>query len=596
MKKLIYLFLATALTSSCRQNSDAPTNDQAFIHKEIQRTDRKPVELYDLGNAEFFAVFEKAYFGALELELDPSQNESVIVELAEKKGEGLSVDRSPPGTVRYVIDTIQLTPGERRYRVRIPDFEGPSWFRGRQYNIPLPDSLGNITPFRYVKISGYSGGLQSGNLTQVGYHYPFNDNSSHFQSSLPELEKIWDFCKHSIKATSFTGLYIDGDRERRPYEGDTYINQLSHYVVDREYAMTRKTVDYLFANPTWPTEWAFHMHLVLWADYMYTGKEDYLVKYYDSLSNIIKRQVLNDQGLIMNVNNQDVIDWPVSERDGYQTGMVNNVPNAFYYQSLVIMSRISEVLNRESDKTTYMDKAINHKQAFHKVFWNEDAGLFIDAQDSTHASTHANLFPLAFGLADKEQADRILPFLKNKGMSVSVYAAQYLLDALFIFGEDNYAIDLITAPGHRGWLYMIEQGGTITWEAWSEKVKENLDWNHAWGAAPGNIIARRIMGIRPALPGFEKAIVEPQPGNLSFLSFTHPLPEGEIRVELSLDEKEYTLLINADIMTDLIIRDSFVKGAEIRINGKDNYSKKAGERLTLPLPPGENKIRIFSSE
>ena len=51
------------------------------------------------------------------------------------------------------------------------------------------------------------------------------------------LNQVWDLCKYSIKATTFNGLYVDGDRERIPYEADAYLNQLSHYTTDREYAI-----------------------------------------------------------------------------------------------------------------------------------------------------------------------------------------------------------------------------------------------------------------------------------------------------------------------------------------------------------------------
>jgi hypothetical protein len=32
-------------------------------------------------------------------------------------------------------------------------------------------------------------------------------------------------------------IYVDGDRERIPYEADAYINMLSHYAVDSEYSI-----------------------------------------------------------------------------------------------------------------------------------------------------------------------------------------------------------------------------------------------------------------------------------------------------------------------------------------------------------------------
>lgn len=40
---------------------------------------------------------------------------------------------------------------------------------------------------------------------------------------------IWEMCKHTMKATSFGRVFVDGDRERLPYEADAYINMLGWY-------------------------------------------------------------------------------------------------------------------------------------------------------------------------------------------------------------------------------------------------------------------------------------------------------------------------------------------------------------------------------
>ena len=58
---------------------------------------------------------------------------------------------------------------------------------------------------------------------------------------------------------------------------------------------------------------------------------------------------------------------------------------------------------------------------------------------------------------------------------------------------------------------MIELGSTMTLEAWDVKYKGNLTWNHAWGAAPANIVPRFLMGVRPLTPGYERILVQPQP-------------------------------------------------------------------------------------
>ncbi len=74
---------------------------------------------------------------------------------------------------------------------------------------------------------------------------------------------FWDLCKYSIKATTFAGVYVDGDRERIPYEADADLNQLSHYTTDDNVAMAATTFDWLIENGTWPTSNALVLLYIL---------------------------------------------------------------------------------------------------------------------------------------------------------------------------------------------------------------------------------------------------------------------------------------------------------------------------------------------
>jgi hypothetical protein len=140
------------------------------------------------------------------------------------------------------------------------------------------------------------------------------------------------------------------------------------------------------------------------------------------------------------------------------------------------------------------------------------------------------MFPLAFGLVPEERKASVVEFIKSRGMACSVYGAQYLLEGLYAAGEAEYALSLMTAAHDRSWLNMIKAGSTITLEAWDWKYKNNLDWNHAWGAAPANIIPRCIAGIRPLEPGFTKVLIKPQPGGLREFKCLHPTISGSISV------------------------------------------------------------------
>jgi hypothetical protein len=115
-------------------------------------------------------------------------------------------------------------------------------------------------------------------------------------------------------------------------------------------------------------------------------------------------------------------------------------------------------------------------------------------------------------------------------MACSVYAAQYLLEALFENGGSDAVLALMTAPTDRSWAHMLESGTTITWEAWDQKFKPNQDWNHAWGAAPANLLPRFVLGVQPLTPGWGRARVRPHPGSLTRAEGKVPTPRGPVFV------------------------------------------------------------------
>ncbi len=111
-----------------------------------------------------------------------------------------------------------------------------------------------------------------------------------------------------------------------------------------------------------------------------------------------------------------------------------------------------------------------------------------------------------------------------------MFAAQFLLEGLASAGEEDLLQELTMAKGKHGWLAMLDQGATITMEAWNPEEEAALDWTHPWGAAPANIIPRCIMGIRPLEPGFSKALIQPLPGHLAAAACSQPTMRGTILV------------------------------------------------------------------
>jgi hypothetical protein len=446
---------------------------------------------------------------------------------------------------------------------------------------------------------------------------------SSFTSSDTTLNQIWDLCKYSIKATSATGYYIDGDRERIPYEADAYINQLGHYSTDREYAMARKTIEYFMNHPTWPTEWLLHTILMVYQDYYYTGNLELVNKYYDVLKNKTLLKLAREDGLISSSSNEvtdefmkslgfenpknrlkDIVDWPPAqkdtgwklstnngERDGYEMLPINTVVNSFFYINMAQMAELAGILNKKSDKDFFLKMAEKVKHSINEKLFDKNNGVYVDGEGSTHSSLHANMMPLAFGIVPEEYKKSVADFVKSRGMACSVYGAQYLLEGLYNSGEQQYALDLMRATNDRSWYNMIKVGSTITMEAWDMKYKPNSDWNHAWGAVPANIISRFLWGIIPKIPGFEIVQIKPQLGDLKNSTIAVPTIKGQIKGSYQvINEKirKYQLELPANTRGEFILKSN--PGDVVTVNSKIVNSSQQ----SIILEPGKTIVEINS--
>ncbi len=521
MNKQTFIQILLVAITSYSQLHSAPVELVDELAVKIERLDER-THLVDFG---------KVTFGNLRIKSDKDQQQNITIHFGEAFQNG-RINRTPPGTVRYQKTTLQIN--DHHSHMATPTANR------RNTNVSVnavltPKEWGVVLPFRWVEIEGWKGELKPENIIrQSAYLSAWNDKSSSFESSDDMLNQVWKLCKDSIKATTFAGIYVDGDRERIPYEADAYLNQLSHYYLDQDIEMARDSYDYLMKYPTWPTEWASHMIFMAHAEWMHTGDKAWIAKKYPELKSKLFLNKLNDDGLIVStaqdISRNDIVDWPKQERDGYIFTSFNTVTNAFHIRSLYMLSELAYALGEKSDGARWLKQADQSKKSFNQAFYSSKLKGYTDGASTEHQSIHANLFPLALGLVPDEYRQDVTELLKQRNMDCSVYAAQYLLEALYQNGADQKAIDLITAKSDRSWRHMVESGATITWEAWDMKYKPNQDWNHAWGAAPANILPRFILGVEAATAGWQKVNIKPSTNGLTYAKGKVPTPNGSINV------------------------------------------------------------------
>ena len=574
----------------------------------------KPVQIKKRGET-YFIDFGKAAFATIDFEYYAKTDHTLTFRIGEQL-DGKNINQNPPkkSHIRYQEIQVPVTVGQTKYQLPVKVDERNT-LPGKA--LPLPDGFPVLMPFRYAEVDGAQETITAENFTQLAHHGYWDDDASKFESSDDILNQIWELCKYSIKATTFNGLYVDGDRERIPYEADAYLNQLSHYTTDREYAMARQTIEYFMEHPTWPTEWQQHVALMFHADYMYTGDTELIEKYYESLKYKTLYELAREDGLItskkmtpelmanlgfpqtMKETFRDIVDWPSAgwggdpnnkgERDGYIFEDYNTVVNAFYYQNMKVMAEFATALGKTKEALDFELRALKAKKAFNKNMFDSERGIYVDGIGTDHASLHANMLPLAFNIVPKEHIKTVVEFVKSRGMACSVYGSQYLMDALYNAGEADYALSMMTDTSDRSWYNMIRIGSTITLEAWDLKYKNNLDWNHAWGAVPANAIPRGLWGIQPKTAGYKIAVIKPQMGKLKSSSIEVPTLRGKIKGNykfISNRLQKYKIEIPANMIAEFEVANS--AGKEVQLNGK-KVSLAFG---SIRLMPGVNAITL----
>ncbi len=531
---------------------------------------RYPQKIIRHGESKWFIDFKTSTFAYAtflihwpETEANEDMEKIIKVSIGEK-AIGDSIDRVPGGGVLFKEYSLKIKPGKHEYTLEIPRFVS-----NYPHSQEMPNHMLEVIPFRYCEVDCDSESIILLSVAQHAPHTVFDDHASSFSSSSDLLNKIYDLCKYSVKVNTFNGDYAASQRERMMYEADSYIHQMGHYAVDREFSVARYSLKNMIFHATWPTEWISHSIMMAWADYLYTGNSDIIEEFYDDLKHKTLIALTTDKELISTRTGlqnkeflasiyfngselRDIVDWPHGsmselkggETDNFDFQNYNTVVNAFHYHTLILMSKIAEALNKKNEAALFTSRALKVKNAFNHYLFDTTNEIYVDGIGSTHASLHSNMFALAFDLVPDSKKEKVIEHIKSKGMACSVYGANYLLEALFDAGEAEYAQSLLTSTSDRSWYNMIRKGSTMTTEAWDNKYKSNNGWSHAWSSSPVHILPRKLMGIEPLAPGFKSIQIKPAISSLEWASVKLPTIRGEIRAKYTRAADHFNLFIS----------------------------------------------------
>jgi len=588
----------------------------------IQYHPAYPVRVSRKSNGNWFVAFERAGFANVALTLSwktapGDQKDTTLMTRIGEKNIGDSIDSKPGGGVIYQEYPLSIKAGTHTYYLDIPRFKARY-----PHSQVMPEHMMEVIPFRFLEVVGSGLDLSVVSAEQLSLHVPFDEYASYFVSSDTLLNQVYDLCRYSIIANTFNGDYAASQRERMMYEADAYIHQMGHYAVDREFATARYSLENMIYHATWPTEWISHSIMMVWMDFLHTGDTSVIRKNYDVLRPKMMNALTMPNGLISTTTGlvtdefkksiffngktlQDIVDWSHSsealpeggETDGYVFTDYNTVVNAFHYHTLRLMEEMARIAGNRREAEQLRKRHTKLYTIFQRQFFDRERGIYIDGIGTDHASIHANLYPLVFGLVPEKEKSRVLNYIKTKDMACGVYSANYLLEGLFDAGEGEYARTLLTSKSDRSWYNMLRVGATMTTEAWDNKYKNNNGWSHAWSSSPAHILPRKLIGITPSAPGFRQVTIKPQPSGLAWAKAKLPTISGPVEVGFDCRQSDFMLTVSlpANVTADVYLPlPENAKNFTVSQNGKvTSEAEKAGNYVLVKnVGAGKHEFRL----
>ena len=153
--------------------------------------------------------------------------------------------------------------------------------------------------------------------------------------------------------------------------------------------------------------------------------------------------------------------------------------------------------------------------AIREKYFDADSLCLIKTQT---AAALAIVFKLTENL--QRQGDELDALVKanNKHLNTGFVGTPILCPALSSTGHNDTAVTVLLQEDFPSWLYSVKLGATTIWERWNSVLPDGHmnpegmnSLNHYTYGSIVSWIVSWLCGVRPALPGYRKVILEPRP-------------------------------------------------------------------------------------
>lgn len=444
--------------------------------------------------------------------------------------------------------------------------------------------------FRYVKLSNLP--LQPKYEDVKGYliHGDYQVASS-FVCSDSDLNAIHDMVNYTLSCLTFSGYMVDCPHlERTGYGGDgnssTQAFQTMYDAAPTYINWLQAWEDVIHPNGSLPhvapaggggggPYWCGFIVLAPWRTYVNYGDARLLKRCYDSMKQwfgYVDRYMAN--GLLQRwPDTSDRVwflgDWlaPIGVDSGNEKS-VSLVNNCFISECFGAMAKIALALGYNDDAQLFLSRKKVLNALIHKTFYNKDKCIYATGSQLDMA------YPALVGVVPPELQSEVNRQLMKRTkelygnhIGVGLVGVPILTEWAIRNKEVNYMYGLLKQPDYPGYLNMLNNGATTTWEYWNgERSRVHNCYNGI-----GTWFYQAVGGIRPDIdaPGYKHFYIDPQiPVGVSWANTQKETPYGTVVVNWKLDKNRLAMYITVPVgsTASLVIPANASLG---KINGTD---------------------------
>ncbi|KAH5054956.1 alpha-L-rhamnosidase [Parastagonospora nodorum] len=426
--------------------------------------------------------------------------------------------------------------------------------------------------FRYAQIDGWVGQLDPSSVEAVVCHTDMKRVGS-FSCSNSLLNQLHSNVVWSMRG-NFLSVPTDCPQrdERLGWTGDIALfvptavllydcfGMLKNWLVDLAYdsSCSNGVPPIVCPNnkPIWtpptPTAiWADSAILLPWNLYLETGDETILSQLYDFMTKYISIIPRNKEGAthLCDQNGFQFGDWvdPAAPPDSPFKAFTDAimVANMFLIQNLDLMSQISAILGKETEKLSFAAEAEVARAEFQDEYVTSTGRLVSDSQTAYSLAITMNILPPEKRV---RAGNRLAELVKKNGFKIATGFAgtPFVCEALARMGHCQVAYAMLLETKCPSWLYPVNEGATTIWERWDSMLpngKANVDdmtsFNHYAFGSIAKFLYERLAGLQRVDAGWKQCRIAPMIGaEFTNASASHITPRGTVSCEWKTGEPQ----------------------------------------------------------